>query len=135
MSLRTSYSGPLAVALDAARVAGLAIVESAPGVPQTALVNAMVAAANRGEAAFTYTAGVNFQPDDLRMMGPLWYAFQTGVYQALANEDIMLNEVDVDLNTSDQIMTQVDIRFDFSRTKSTFRHPYQPPEASGFGQP
>lgn len=43
--------------------------------------------------------------------GPLWPAFQSGMYAALYSQDIMENEVVVSLNTSDQLATSVDLVF------------------------
>jgi cytochrome c553 len=45
--------------------------------------------------------------------GPLWPAYRSGILAALYYQDIMENEVTVNLNTSDQINTAVDLIFHF----------------------
>jgi hypothetical protein len=73
----------------------------------------MTAAANSGIREFTFNAGATFQPVDLRLEGALWEAHKSGILQALAEEDIMGNEVTIELNTSDQQSTSIDINFSF----------------------
>jgi len=45
--------------------------------------------------------------------GPLWPAYQSGILEALFSQDIMINEVDVKLNTYDLMTTKVDLNFHF----------------------
>jgi hypothetical protein len=111
MSLRTAYTGSLSSALVAARTAGRLFIVDPTNL--TALQNAMVIAANSGKTQFTYNHGVTYQPADLRLLGALWEAYQTGVLQGLAEQDIMFNEVEVNLNTSDQQQTSIDLVFSF----------------------
>lgn len=110
MSLRTDYTGALDTKLAAARDAGRTWVLTTNIAD---LTTAMTNAANSGTKEFTYTAGATFQPSDLRLEGALWEAHKTGILQALAEQDIMGNEVTVELNLSDQTQTQIDINFKF----------------------
>jgi hypothetical protein len=73
----------------------------------------MAAAAARGQKKFTVNYSVSYQPADLRLLGPLWEAYKTGVLQALAAEDLMGNEVTVSLNTADTLATSIDLKFQF----------------------
>jgi hypothetical protein len=70
-------------------------------------------AAGQGKKKFTLTYAVTFQPQDLRLEGPLWEAYKTGILEGLSSEDIMGNEVAVKLNTADTLSTSVDLDFDF----------------------
>jgi hypothetical protein len=108
MSLRTTYTGALDSKLAEARAAGSTAILTTNLVSLTA---AMTAAANAGKKVFTYNFSVSYQPADLRALGFLWHAYRTGVTQALASEDLMLNEVSISLNTSDQLSTSVDLKF------------------------
>jgi len=110
MTLRTSYSGSLNTKLAEARQAGndlIAVTNLA------AITTAMGTAAGRGQRTFTVNLAVSYQPADLRALGPLWSAFQSGVYAAIYGQDIMENEVVVALNTSDQLNTSIDLNFTF----------------------
>lgn len=110
MSLRTDYTGALDTKLAEAREAGRTFVVADN---LAAISAALVAAANQGEKEFTFTQTLSYQPQDLRLLGPLWDAFKTGMYQGLAEEDLMQNEATISLNTSDQLSTKVDIKFSF----------------------
>jgi hypothetical protein len=110
MSLRTNYTGALDTKLAEARAAGVTAVATTN---LAAITSAMTAAANRGQKKFTVSYSVSYQPADLRLLGPLWEAYKTGVMQALAAEDLMFNEVVVSLNTSDQLATSIDLKFQF----------------------
>jgi hypothetical protein len=110
MTLRTTYTGTVNSKLAEAKQAGSDWVL----VTNLATITTeMTAAANKGQRAFTLSYDVTYQPSDLRAQGPLWKAFQTGVIEALATEDVMVNEVSVSLNTSDTLTTKVDLKFDF----------------------
>jgi hypothetical protein len=115
MSLRTDYTGTLDTKLAEAITEGRKIVidENNEPNPVAALSTALAAAANKGQKEFTYTASVGYQPEDLRQLGPLWMAFKTGVVQGLAEQQILETEFTVELNTSDQLATKVDITFTF----------------------
>jgi hypothetical protein len=110
MSLRTDYTGPLDAALLAARAAGVTEISVTSLATITA---AMAAAAASGIKIFTVKLTVQFQPADIRLGGCLWHAYQTGILQALASEDIMGNEVSVELDTSDVLVTSVSLNFSF----------------------
>ena len=45
--------------------------------------------------------------------GPLWPAYQSGIYSALFSQDIMENEVTVSLNLNDLVTTSVNLNFTF----------------------
>lgn len=115
MSLRTDYTGALDTKLAEARAAGRNVVIDSSNEPNpvSGLTDAITAAANSGKKTFTYTASVGYQSADIRTGGFLWEAYRTGIIQGLAEQDIMLNENDVQLNLSDQQTTQVDINFTF----------------------
>lgn len=110
MSLRTTYSGALDAKLAEARDSGY---DAVLVTNLAAITAAMTAAANAGKKKFTVNFSVSYQPADLRLLGPLWEAYKTGVIQALASEDLMVNEVVVVLNTSDQLNTSIDLKFTF----------------------
>jgi len=110
MSLRTDYTGSMDAKLAQARQAGY------DWVTVTNLANittGMATAAGQGKKAFTLTYAATFQPSDLRLEGPLWQAYKSGVSEGLTSEDIMQNEVTIKLNTSDTLSTSVDLDFDF----------------------
>jgi len=115
MSLRTTYTGTLDSKLAEARVEGRKIVIDVSNEPNpvTSLSAELTAAANKGEKKFIYNASVGYQPQDLRLDGALWEAFRTGVLQGLSEQDVMFNEVEVVLNTSDASATSVDLNFTF----------------------
>lgn len=110
MSLRTSYTGSLNTKLAEARTQGLTFI-STTNLAQ--ITSDMATQASHGNKKFTLNYGVSYQATDLRLLGPLWEAFKTGIEQGLAAEDIMGNEVTVVLNTSDQLNTSIDLRFQF----------------------
>ena len=110
MSLRTDYTGTLDAKLAAARAAGLSFIT----VDNLAdLTTQMEAQANKGVKTFTINYTLSYQPDDLRLNGPLWEAFKSGVEQGIFSEDVMGNEVAVALNTSDNVITSMDLNFTF----------------------
>jgi Mrp family chromosome partitioning ATPase len=110
MSLRTNFTGTLDAKLAQARTAGY---NSVLTDSLTAITTAMTNAGNQGKSTFTVNIAVTYQPADLRLLGALWYAYQTGVVEALAEQDIMMNEVTAVLNTSDQLATSLDLKFAF----------------------
>ncbi len=113
MSLRTDFTGATDTALALARASGVTFVATTN---LAAITTEMASNAAQGKRTFTLNYDVSFQPDDLRLLGPLWKAFQTGVIQALAVEDIMNNEVTVSLNTASTSSTSIDLTFDFCGT-------------------
>ena len=113
MSLRTDYTGAFDTGLAEARAAGSDFVLVTN---LASITSDMALAADQGKREFTLNYTVTYQPSDLRLLGPLWRAFQTGVTEGLASEDLMLNEVTVSLNTSDSLSTSVDLIFDFCGT-------------------
>lgn len=110
MSLRTNFTGTLDSKLADARTNGYTAVTVTI---LADLTTQMAVAANRGMKKFTYTFVATYQPADLRLLGPLWEAFKSGVEQGLYSQDIMGNEFNVVLNTSDQLSTGIDLNFDF----------------------
>lgn len=110
MSLRTDYTGTLDSKLAQARAAGLTAVSTTNLV---AIAAALTTAADRGQKSFTVNFIATYQPADLRLLGPLWEAYKTGIMQALAVEDIMANEAVISLNTSDQLSTSINLKFQF----------------------
>ena len=110
MSLRTDFTGALDAKLAEARQAGYDFVK----VTNLAdITTDMASAAAQGKKSFTLSYTVTYQPQDLRLEGSLWSAYKTGVIEALASEDIMVNESSVSLNTSDSMTTKVDVSFTF----------------------
>lgn len=110
MSLRTDFTGGLDTKLAEARQAGYDFVK----VTNLAdITTDMASAADQGKKQFTLNYSVTYQASDLRLLGDLWRAFQTGITEGLASEDVMLNEVTVSLNTSDSLNTSIDLKFDF----------------------
>lgn len=110
MSLRTIYSGGIDVKLAEARTSGN---DSILTTNLTNITTQMTAAANSGKKNFVVNIGVTYQPADLRLKGDLWEAYKSGIQAALAAQDIMMNEVAVSLNTSDQLNTSIDLTFSF----------------------
>ena len=110
MSLRTDYTGALDTKLAEARVAGrdLVLVTNL-----ASITTDMAAAAAQGKKEFTISLPVAYQPQDLRLAGPLWEAYKSGVEEAVSSEDVMGNEVTVSLNTDDTVDTAVDLAFSF----------------------
>ena len=108
MSLRTDYTGALDTKLAQARQAGYDFVK----VTNLAQLGVdMAAEAAKGVKTYTLNYGLSFQPEDLRLEGPLWEAFKSGVLEGFASEDIMGNEIAVVLNTSDTVSTSIDLNF------------------------
>ena len=110
MSLRTTYTGALDTKLAEARAAGRTWVLTTNISDITTALNS---AANSGVKSFTFTGGATYQSADLKLLGSLWDAHRTGILQGLAEEDLMGNEVTVTLNTSDQSIVKIDIKFTF----------------------
>jgi hypothetical protein len=110
MSLRTDYTGSLDTKLAEARQAGRDFVLVTN---LAAITSGMASAAAQGKKAFNLNFGVSYQPQDLRLEGPLWKAYSSGILEGLASEDVMNNEVTVKLNTSDSLNTSIDLDFDF----------------------
>lgn len=110
MSFRTTYTGALDTKLAEARAAGNTFITTTNA---AAITTGLTDAANKGQKKFTLNYSVSYQPSDLRLLGPLWEAFKTGVEQGLAAQDIMGNEVVVALNTADNLATSVDLKFAF----------------------
>ena len=111
MSLRTDYTGALDTKLAEARSNGFTFIKTTN---LADITSGMAAAAAQGKKKFTLNFSVSYQPSDLRLLGPLWLAYKSGIMEALASEDIMENEVTVELNTSDQLATSIDLNFDFT---------------------
>jgi len=110
MSFRTAYTGAIDTKLAEARAAGSTFITVTN---LAAIDTGLTDAANRGQKKFTLNYTASYQPSDLRLMGPLWEAYKTGIQQGLASQDIMANEVTVKLNTSDNLSTSVDLAFQF----------------------
>ena len=110
MSLRTSYTGALDTKLAEARTSGRDFVVVTN---LATITSSMAASAAKGTKKFTITLSVSYQPADLRLLGPLWLAYQSGVLEGLAQQDIMNNEVTVGLNVSDNTSTSIDLKFSF----------------------
>ena len=110
MSFRTTFTGALDTKLAEARAAGQTFIVTTNS---AAITIGLTDAANKGQKKFTLNYSVTYQPADLRLLGPLWDAFKTGVEQGLASQDIMGNEVTVKLNTTDNLATSVDLVFVF----------------------
>lgn len=110
MSLRTTYTGSLDSKLAQARQAGYdAIMVTNLAFITTELTNA----ANKGLTEFDVTYTVSYQPNDIRLKGNLYDAYRTGILQAFASQDIMNQEVSVELDTSDSVITLVVLSFSF----------------------
>jgi hypothetical protein len=110
MSLRTDFTGSTDAKLAQARQAGHDWVT----IDNLAQIQTdMAIAAGQGKRVFTLNYTATFQPSDLRLEGPLWDAYQSGISEGLTSEDIMQNEVTIKLNTSDTLGTSVDLDFDF----------------------
>ena len=75
--------------------------------------SALVIAAGKGQKVFTVNISLSYDPADLRLEGPKWDAYQSGVAQGLAENDIMANEYAIVLNTSDSVSTSMDLNFSF----------------------
>jgi secreted protein with Ig-like and vWFA domain len=110
MSLRTDYSGALDVALAAARTAGY---QQVTVTGNATISSALITAAGKGQKSFTVNLTLSYDPADLRLEGPKWEAYKSGMAEGLAENDIMSNEYTITLNTSDSVSTSVDIIFSF----------------------
>lgn len=110
MSLRTTFTGAIDTKLAEARTDGKdwVLTDNLANI-----TSGLTAAANKGQRKFTLTYSATYQPADLRLLGPLWEAYKSGIYEGLASQDIMGNEVIVKLNTSDQLSTSIDLTFSF----------------------
>jgi len=108
MTLRTTFTGALDTKLAEAKTAGYtwAVVDNL-----AAITTEFTTSANKGVRKFTVNLPVSYQPEDLRLLGSLWSAYQTGIAQGLAEQDIMVNEVVIKLNTADQMTTSIDLSF------------------------
>lgn len=110
MSLRTDYTGAYDTKVAEARAAGRTSILTDN---LASITTAMATAATAGQSTFTVTITVGYQPQDIRTAGNLWSAYKSGIEEALASEDVMSNEVEVELNTSDTVTTQIDLNFTF----------------------
>lgn len=110
MSLRTDYTGALDTKLNEARAAGNTFIVTTN---LAAITTDMATEAGKGNKSFTLSYTVTYQTEDLRLLGPLWEAFKSGVLQGLSSEDIMGNEVTVTLDSSDNSITRIKLGFVF----------------------
>jgi len=78
-----------------------------------AISTALQTNAAKGQKIFTVNLAVAFEPTNLRLLGPHWKSFQSGVQSGLAAQQIYNYEVVVDLNTSDSMNTSIDLKFTF----------------------
>lgn len=67
--------------------------------------------AAKGLSSFTITLLVVFEPDFLRLEGNHMNTFFSGIRSGLLAEEIYEHEVAINLNTSDQVDTSVDLVF------------------------
>ena len=110
MSLRTDYTGSLDTKLAEARTTG----RSSVLVDNLAYIQSEMAAASaKGLKKFTVTISIGYQPQDIRVGGNLWSAYQSGIQEALYSEDLMNNDVSIELNTTDTVETKADLVFTF----------------------
>jgi len=115
MTLRTDYNDALDTALLAARNEAVTYY----GTTIFATIQADLAAeAAKGKKSFTktYLAGGSVTGADLRLEGPLWEAYKTGVLSVMydtTNGDLMFNDVVVNINTDDASTLNVDLVFTF----------------------
>lgn len=77
------------------------------------LQTGLASAAAEGDTTFTITTLVSFAPSSLRLQGKYWETFVDGVKAGLGLEEIYEYEVDVLLNTSDTVITNIDFNFHF----------------------
>ena len=113
MSLKTDYG--LAAALDTAFNAGKDYIgtELAPGSAYPTLSAGLTDAASQGKETFLISVAVLHAPETLKLQNKYWLAFQSGMYQALADEGIYNTEVTFTLNVADTLETKIDFNFSF----------------------
>ena len=110
MTLRTDYTNAFDTTMNAARQAG------SDFVLVTSLVTIQTelgTASGQGKKTFTITLAPTYDPADLKLLGPKWLAFKSGMEEALYSEDLISSEVAVVENCSDVSTFQVDINFTF----------------------
>lgn len=78
------------------------------------IVTELMSSAAKGLKEFTITLDVAYEPNNLRLQGLHWRSFQSGIISALIVEEIHAYEVNVKLNTSDNVVTKIDLVFDFT---------------------
>lgn len=110
MSLRTNYTGVLDSKLSEARAAGNTFIVTTN---LASITSDMAIEAGKGKKSFTLSYSVSYQTDDLRLKGPLWEAFKSGISQGLSSEDIMGNETVIALDDSDTSITRIKLTFSF----------------------
>ena len=109
MSLRTTYTGALDTAINAAIAAG-----SAWGTTNNAAINtALTTASGLGQSTVTYSANATHNPAGMILQGTIWNAFKSGLYQYLASEDIMTSELSFSIAAVDATTNAVTITFTF----------------------
>jgi len=109
MSLRTSFTGALDTAINAAIVAG-----AAWGLTNTADIGtALTTAAGLGKVTATYSASAAHNPAGIILQGTIWNAFQSGIYEYLISEDIMYSELAYSVAAVDATTNTVTITFTF----------------------
>lgn len=81
---------------------------------RASIVTELMASAAKGLKKFTVTLDVVYESNNLRLEGLHWRSFQSGVISALIAEEIHAYEVEVKLNTSDNVVTKIDLVFDFT---------------------
>lgn len=110
MSLRTDYTTAFDTTMNTARTAGRDLVLTTEAAAITA---GLTAATLAGKKTFTITLSVTYDPADLRLLGPKWIAFKSGVEEAIYSEDIISSEVTVNSNLTDASNFQIDLDFTF----------------------
>lgn len=110
MSLRSDFTGSFNSKIAEATQSGYTLIKVDL---ISSIQTEMSSAASQGKRQFTLNYGVSYQPQDLRLDGPLWSAYKTGILQAFASEDISISEVSVSLNTLDTVSTSIDLTFSF----------------------
>ena len=115
-TLRDYY--PLITALETAFAAGKAYVApAAPPLPAgeayAPLQLGLADAALQGITTFTVTCLVSHAPSTLRLQGKYWETFVDGIKTGLGLENIYDYEVDILINTSDTVITNIDFNFHF----------------------
>ena len=110
MSLRTDYTDAFDVVMNAARTAGndFLLVTSA-----VTIAAELAAASAAGKKIFTITLAPTYDPAYLKLLGPKWLAFKSGMEEALYSEDVISSEVSVAENCGDVSTFQVDLNFTF----------------------
>jgi hypothetical protein len=110
MTLRTDYTDAFDVVMNAARQAGndFILVTSLAAIQAELGTNSA-----SGNKTFTITLTPSYDPVDLKLLGPKWLAFKSGIEEALYSEDIISSEVSVVENCSDVSTFRVDLNFTF----------------------